>query len=275
VRSALQAVRKAELEVRDHMDALEQRSADDDPFELARELVLSSALPLEMTLFAACLGELAAERGAKRLGDLDPHRQEVWDELRRRMRIGDLAAVLAEHLPTLMQLSGLTGDELEATELQPVPPMPMVLRQANAVLAACPITTIERAAEVAHLPEYGHRCRVAYDGLRAFLRRAESEGPLDEVGAVYATGAISITQASKILGVHPSDALAELEERGHCRSPDALALSAEDEAALFRRIRADREQRGGAPAFSAERVAREAIASERIEGVDARQWLRG
>lgn len=96
-----------------------------------------------------------------------------------------------------------------------------------------------------------------------------------EVGELYATGAISITEAAKMLCRHPSDALAELEERGYRRSPEALALSAEDEAALFRRIRADRERRGGAPAFSAERVAREAIASERLEGVDARRWLRG
>jgi hypothetical protein len=154
-----------------------------------------------------------------------------------------------------------------------VPSFAAVARQAQALVAACPIGVIERAARLAMLPEQAHRCRVAYDGLRAFLRRADP-GPIDEVGRAYASGALSIAQVAAILAISVPDAVAELEERGHYRSPEVLALHAEHEDAIYRALREDRERRSGEPELSEEHVLRDVIASERIEGVDARPWLR-
>jgi hypothetical protein len=275
VRQTLRVVRKAELDVREQVDALEEHvgRADEQARESARELVLSSTLPLELTLFAACLGEMAAERGFTIYAELDAARQEVWDELRRRMRAPRLGALLEEHLPKLIELSGLEPQQLESLGAEAVAPLPTLIRQARAILAACPIERIERAADVSELPEHGHRCRVAYDGLRAFVLRA-SPGRIDAVGKAYAAGKLSIGEVASILGLGPADALVELEARGHCRAPEDLGLSDEARAALYRRLRDDREGRGGEPEFSAAHVARDAIASERIEGVDARPWLR-
>lgn len=108
------------------------------------------------------------------------------------------------------------------------------------------------------------------DALHAFASRADA---YDLIGQAYASGALSLTQVTTILGVSPSDAVFELEARGHYRSREALAMSRSEEDELVDALRRDREERGGEPDYSEAHVIRDAIASERIEGVDARRWL--
>lgn len=76
-----------------------------------------------------------------------------------------------------------------------------------------------------------------------------------------------------MLDLEVPDAVALLEERGFRRSVDGLRLSADARHERLRRIREDRLARGGRPVPSPAYVVRDVIASQRIEGIDARSWL--
>jgi hypothetical protein len=93
------------------------------------------------------------------------------------------------------------------------------------------------------------------------------------VGRLYAGGDLEIYEAASLLDRTVPDAIALLEEGGYARAIDKIRLGAEDRHAILARVRADRERRAGRPAPSEERINRNVIASERIEGIDARAWL--
>jgi len=69
------------------------------------------------------------------------------------------------------------------------------------------------------------------------------------------------------------DAVALLEQGGFQRPLDVIALSENERTEVYRRMRLDRLARKGSFAASAEAVSRDVVASERIEGVDARDWI--
>jgi hypothetical protein len=65
-----------------------------------------------------------------------------------------------------------------------------------------------------------------------------------------------------------------LEQIHSARAPEAILLSDERRAEIDARLLADRAARRGKPIPSPEAVAREVIASQRIEGIDARAFVR-
>ena len=105
------------------------------------------------------------------------------------------------------------------------------------------------------------------------LDESRRDGRLLEVGEAFREARISLAEAAESLCLHLVDAVALLEAHGFSRSIEALALSEEERRAIYARIRMDRLARRGVPQWSAESVARDAIASERLEGVDARAWI--
>ncbi|HEY2510253.1 MAG TPA: hypothetical protein VGI39_05335 [Polyangiaceae bacterium] len=77
------------------------------------------------------------------------------------------------------------------------------------------------------------------------------------------------------MGLREEDAVAFLEDHGHARPLEALRLTDEERARRYAAMRADRLARCGARPDDAGRlVMRNVVASQRIEGVDARSWLR-
>jgi hypothetical protein len=96
---------------------------------------------------------------------------------------------------------------------------------------------------------------------------------LRAAGESFQAGCISVPQVSALLGLHPVDAVAVLESHGYARSLATLALTEQERAAIYARMRADRLARRGAPVITAESIARDTIASARIEGVDVRRWI--
>jgi len=85
----------------------------------------------------------------------------------------------------------------------------------------------------------------------------------DEVAKVRSTAPIT----------SPSDAIARLEREGHSREISEIRLDDSRRAAIVSRIRQDRLARRGKPVLSPEMVRREVIASERLEGIDARDFF--
>jgi hypothetical protein len=149
-----------------------------------------------------------------------------------------------------------------------------VVRAAKSLLADCPINTLEQDGARTGLQELSHRCRLAYDGLRALIERNAVQSTGSAVARhAYAEGRLSVDEVAAILGMPVPDAVALLEKRGFRRSVDDLRLSAEQRANRLRKIREDRIARAGATPARPDWVAREVIASQRIEDIDARRWL--
>lgn len=93
-------------------------------------------------------------------------------------------------------------------------------------------------------------------------------------GAAYARGLVSVGELATLLSVHPLDALALLDAAGIHRPIDRVILSPEQRAEILHRLRDDRLKRSGRFEPTAEAIWRDVVGSERIEGVDARRWLK-
>ena len=277
MQATLQALREAEESVDRHLTVFESRTANSYPdlARDAREIVEESVFMLEVMLLTAILTELAGEYGVESYKDRRLRSPEALAEIGRRMRCDDLETVFSEHLPPILRRVGKSADELEQTHA-PIAELKTIERAVEWAVAACPIGVVEAAARFAGMEEKGHRCRVAYDALRAFLRRVspERKARVDAVGRAYARGKLSIEESAQIMGVAVQDAIAEFERLGHWRSPEVVQLSEEKRAELLSRLRQDRIDRQGRPRGSADRALRSALASARIEDVDARPWLR-
>jgi hypothetical protein len=96
---------------------------------------------------------------------------------------------------------------------------------------------------------------------------------LKVVGVAYAVGQSSLEQVAEILKLPIADTVALLEDHGFARPVSKIALSEESRSNLYERLRRDRATRSGKPQVNPGRVFRSVIASQRIEGIDARPWV--
>lgn len=166
----------------------------------------------------------------------------------------------------------------------PVPPkhaeadvsVDLVLRLVKVALSGCPIEALQSAAVAHGLEELGHRCRVAYEGLQAFVLRADpdTQGRVRLVGEIYQAGAFSVPDVALLLGLGPADAVALLESHGYARPLAHIRLGPERREQMLSALRRDRlEDPRPWRAPTEEETVRHVIASERLEGIDARAWL--
>lgn len=154
--------------------------------------------------------------------------------------------------------------------------MDIVVRAAESLLEHCPMSALERTGHDHSLATLAHRCRVAYDGLAALIARNSQPRAeaLRAAGHAYADGRLSIDEVAAVLALPVPDAVALLEEQGYRRSIEGLRLTDEARQQRLAVIRDERRARNGAPVVQADLVRREVIASQRIEDVDARPWLK-
>lgn len=94
------------------------------------------------------------------------------------------------------------------------------------------------------------------------------------VGEQYRRGNIRIREVAQLLDMSTSDAVFELEQDGYSRSLSAITLTNDEREAAYVRLRQRRAQRSEPPNVDQDLVERDVIASERIESVDARVWIR-
>jgi hypothetical protein len=154
--------------------------------------------------------------------------------------------------------------------------MGLVLTSVTSLILHCPLADLDRTGRDHALAELAHRCKLAFDSLTAFVARNSRPhaDALHAAGCAYAEGRLSIDEVASVLSMAPQDAVALLEEQGFRRSMGEIRLS---EAARNERLRAIREERlarRGEPDLREDLVAREVIASQRIEDIDARPWLK-
>ncbi len=237
----------------------------------AQEGLTQWARSLELSLLLASAQEAVTRLGLPTNADVVRESDRV-DALVRTLSRLDPLRVIEENAGVLAPLLRL-----------PIPAegpacadLGLVVRAVQSLLLHCPITALERAGNDHALPDLAHRCRLAFDGLRAFVAR-NSHPQADAMlaaGRAYAEGRLSIDEVAAVLGVVVSDAVALLQEQGFHRSVEDLRLSEEGLREKLRAIREERRARDGEPNARPELVARDVIASQRIEDIDARPWLR-
>ncbi|MDQ6926874.1 MAG: hypothetical protein M3154_11660 [Candidatus Eremiobacteraeota bacterium] len=152
-----------------------------------------------------------------------------------------------------------------------------LVRVVRAQLDACPIRDVQAAAAAAGHDAWGWRAVAACNGLRLFLLRNDPavRTRVDAIGELYQIGRLTTTQVTELLGMDQSDTIALLELAGYARAPQAIALPENERAVRLGAIRADRLRRAGTASDFGRYVDRAVVASERIEGVDARRWIFG
>jgi hypothetical protein len=234
--------------------------------EASRVLLEKSAVLLETILLVAVIHEALSSRGRR------------WSDLTRAL-VRDIDALVRER--SRLDPEAVTQEFVRCFGRPQAPSQPvdiaddMLIRALRAAIEQCPIDHLEEISRPVGLERFGHRARIAYDGIRAFIRRTDptQQEQLRIAGEAFKAGKLTLTEVAKLLEMHPVDAVAALEEHGYDRSLRTIALSEEERAAIYARMRADRLARNGEPAPTHESIARDTVASERIEGVDARRWI--
>jgi hypothetical protein len=233
-----------------------------------KELLQKSAIVLELAAAASCVVEFYFEQSwnIERKLTAEEDRQVV-DRVKARCGL-DPTTVYQE---ARLQLNLPDAGQHRRIQLS----LPAIVRGMRAFLEICPIDHLEKTAARARLEIVGHRCRVAYDAVKAFIIRNDTHQRriVTLLGQKYQEAALEVDDVAALLDVHPVDAVALLEENGFARPLEAARLSDPDRQAIYASIRADRLVRNGEPKSTPEMVGRHVIASERIEGIDARRWI--
>lgn len=247
------------------------RNAALEPPANTADYILQWARVLELSLVFASLHDAILQLGLATVADLEREFERV-DAIVGTLSCLDVKTVFAENLELLRPFA----------RVQPRPDDPAtidtatVVRNTRSLLLNCPLVDIERAAHTPGVAQAAHRCRLAFDALKAFVARHESPDHLAVAvaGQVYAEGRASIEEVAAMLGRDVPDVVALLEERGYRRSIEGIRLAEVERAAKLRQIREDRVARDGEPRSTESDIARDVVASQRIEGIDARPWLR-
>jgi hypothetical protein len=240
-----------------------------DPFEILQR----SVLHLDQWRALAGIAEAVTSSGARTFGEVFEQFDSIISRARLLTRMDPLAVFLSDE--KIVEAAKRAQHKPRPDEPFPLVVTPVFVRAASSLLEFCPIEELVALGERLGHPELGHRCRVSYDWLRAFVRRhtpGERE-TLHIVGRAYAERRLTLDDAAHLLSMPRTDAVAWLEEYGYARELESGALTPAERSERYARMRKDRLARDGEPVLDPDLVARDVIASQRIEGVDARLWL--
>src|SRR5580704_13760802 len=226
-RSMFRALNRSEFELREEFvradfGPLGSGPSPSSPLPTPQGLLEMSARTLEFHLVLASLVETCHELGVATVADLARESARVSEMTSRLARL-NIDRVLLENARAL----GIPP------EVRPLPPdasvavpLAKTIPTIRSVLEVCPIENLEELARtVEGLAGLGHRCRTAYDALRAFVRRTtEPDARARSVVKPYIEGRLSLQEVANILGCDRSDAAAFLEEVGYCRSLETIEI---------------------------------------------------
>ncbi len=200
-------------------------------------------------------------------GPDDDHQAE-WARLVQTLCGFDLKPVLAELNPPLLRSSPIAIDADRLVE------------SARFIIESCPIGRLRLLARNEGLHALEHELQTAHARAKAgLIRLTGCESPrLALSGRLYSEGHLTAQGVAALLDVPVQDALALLETHGYSRSVEAIRLSDEDRVASLARLREVRVRgRARDAAAETEFIARQVIASNRIEGIDSRsttsRWI--
>jgi hypothetical protein len=252
---------------------LDYRNIPAAPEETARDFLRSITSFLEFLYLSAVGIEVAHRHGASTAEDIATNVKGFFRE------IGALTKLSPDKVfqENIALVTSIQRNNSKASEPQshPFPELAKVVSAVSSILQASPLADLVELATSLQMTEHGSRCQVAFDGLRHFTRRNDTwmHQRLKVVGLDYTLGQSSVEQVAEVLALPIADTVAMLEDHGFARPVSNVTLTEESRSNLYECLRQDRAKRAGKPQGNPQRVARSVIASQRIEGIDARPWV--
>lgn len=245
--------------VRDREHELREHGAW-QPAELER-----LACTAEATAVLCTAAELLVRMRVQSFEELVERSAEFDEALKRFSRVRDVARVIGQN-PDFFAADERPG-------AWPTIDIDDFVQLAESFLVNFRIERVEHAAANHRLSAVGLRCRNAFESLQTMVRRHREPAPpvLHVLGTAYAQGRLTVIEVATVLGVHVADALVLFEQHGYSRPLEVIRLSPEDRKQRLALLR--RERLEGLPATDDDFVRREVVATQRIEGIDARHWL--
>lgn len=233
-----------------------------------RDFIERAVRLLETNLALAGLVEAATELGVRTVGEVLVQASRII-ELARTIVGLNPAEVVSRNADLLGSPKPPPKPETTTFSLEPA------VRVIASLVASFDIEALVLHAQQLALEALAHRARKAFEALEAFVHRNTpgSDRRARLLGMAYAEGRLDLKEVAELLGRSRSDAIAYLERHGFCRSLSAITQSEGQRAGILRKLREDRMARGGMPVVDEQLVTRDVIASQRIEGIDARPWL--
>lgn len=260
---------------------------------------VTSGAALERRLLSLRLG--AAQRRTQRIKERHVEPRKLLESLLRYVRrdiallafadalvasdVRDLADVrrLAPRIHARANLASgfdvlvvFRGSRLSSSQSTPSLPDPRILRRTIADrvrsrLAATPLDVVLDLASTLGEPALAHDLRINFERLEALALRASAswDARLRDAADLYLEGKIELPEVARLLGLGAADIAAEFERLGYVRALATLALSETQRQALAEKLSTHRAKLP----FAADRVHRDVVASQRIEGIDARLYL--
>lgn len=191
-------------------------------------------------------------------------------------RLVPMAEQLAgERFPLVQPLSGASRSRVEPAYRMEAIPVVRLLRGVRSAAPQFPPPSQEEANELIAAgvrPSTVHALQRVCSRLEQLARRTGPAVPrvLRALGPAYAQGRISLGEVGNALGLPPEDAVLLLERNGYCRPVSVIRLG-ERQRAEFASAFANRVLAGDTDESLVRRLV---LATQRIEDVDARLWLK-
>ena len=254
-------------------DTFAQVPSETPPEQDPLEILQQSVLVLDQWRSIAGIAEAAELAGIHTFGEVVARIEDLLVSARSLTGIDPVAAFMSD--PAFRDGLSRARPQPDAGDPFPLLPTPSFVRAVSSLLEFCPINELETIGRYLGQHELGHRCRLSYNWIRAFVRR-HTPGAAETfhiLGRAYAESRLTLDETAHLLCMPRPDAVAWLEEHGYARKLDGIVLDPDQRAHLYGRMRTERLARGGEPVIEPNLVARSVIASQRIEDVDARRWL--
>jgi hypothetical protein len=215
-----------------------------DPFEILQR----SVRHLDQWRALAGIAEAVSSSGARTFGEVFEQFESIISRAQLLTRIDPLAVFLSDE--KIVAAAKRAHRQPKPDEPFPLAVTPVFVRGLSSLLEFCPIEELVALGEKLGHPDLGHRCRLSYDWLRAFVRRQTpgEQETLHIVGRAYAERRLTLGDAAHLLSMPRTDAVAWLEEYGYARDLEAGALTPDERSARYARMRQDRIARKGEPA---------------------------
>jgi hypothetical protein len=241
--------------------------------ETARKVLRRGVDLLELARASASIVEAVDELEIRTIGEVGRRNDEVVRKAEAISHLdvldvfGRMSGFIMQHRPT----SPPTGDEVI------VPPVLLgrLVPVIRFMVQTCPMSVVDAMIGIADEPELAHRFKTAIAAAQSFVRRhTDSEGKRIRVaGRAYEEGRLSLVELSGILGLPSSDAIFVLERNGFCRDATVIRLSDDERSQLLARLASTCTAAEPTAEKIRDLVPRLVVASQRIEGVDARPWI--
>ena len=247
---------------------IDYRSIPQAPQETARQFLRGVTAFIECLHVSFVFVEVARRQGAQTVAEAVEHHEDIEKHVHALTKLRP-AEVLHDNPWALRQLPK------GAPPTQELPRLDKLLLFVSSFVGAFPVKELVDLAIKVGLQDLGARSQVAHDALGRFVKRNDplTDDRVRIVGPDYAAGDISLNDVAGALGLSAPDTVALLEDFGYARPLEHIALTEEKRALHYGALRRSRQQRQGKPHAEPSAIARDVIATQRIEDIDARPWI--